>query len=344
MYEPYVRLAARLNALVGGSGPRKSLFVTTGAEAVENAVKIARAYTNRPGVVAFTGGFHGRTLLAMSLTGLTHAYKQNFGPSAPEIYRAPYPYEYRGWTADRAIGALEELFKTQIASNRIAAIIIEPELGDGGFVPAPASFMRELRRITERHGIILIVDEIQTGFGRTGHLFGFRHSDIEPDLVVVAKSLAGGLPLSGVVGHAHIMDSAEPGGLGGTYAGNPLACAAALAVLDIVEEEELVERARDLGTRLRSGLESLRRRFASIGDVRGLGAMLAIELVRDRETREPDPGLTARLLERTREHGVLLLKCGIFGNVVRVLMPLIAQEEDVNRCIEVLGLAFEEAA
>ena len=241
MYEPYVRLAERLCELIGAGRPTKAFFATTGVEATENAVKIARAATKRSAIVAFDGGFHGRTLMGMTLTGISTPYKQSFGPFAPEVYHAPYPYEYRGWTTERAIADLRRLFATEVAPERIAAFVIEPQLGDGGFVPAPADYLRALRTIADTYGIVLVCDEVQTGFGRTGRMFAYEHAGIEPDLVVVAKSLAGGLPLSGVVGHAELMDAPEPGGLGGTYAGHPLACAAALAVLDLFEEEGLLE-------------------------------------------------------------------------------------------------------
>ena len=287
MYEPYVRLAERLSLLIGRGRPTKAVFATTGAEAVENAVKIARAATGRAAVVTFDGAFHGRTLLAMTLTGMSEPYKQNFGPFAPEIYRSPYPYEYRGWTADRALASLRELFATRVSADRVAAILIEPQLGDGGFVPAPAAFLRGLREICDQHRIVLICDEIQTGFGRTGRMFAYEHAGMSPDLVTLAKGLADGFPVSAVVGAAHLMDAPEPGGLGGTYAGNPIACAAALAVLDIFEHEHILERAEALGAVLRDGLNDLANTYSQIGDVRGLGAMVGCELVKDRTAREP---------------------------------------------------------
>ena len=253
MYEPYVELAARLSALVGSADTHKAVLFTTGAEAIENAVKIARAHTRRSGVIAFSGGFHGRSLLALTMTASSPAYRQNFGPFAADVYHAPYPDEYRGWTTARAIEALEELFSTEVMPEQIAAVVIEPELGEGGFIPAPAPFMQQLRAITRRHGIVLVADEVQSGFGRTGRMFGYQHAGIEPDLVVMAKSLAAGLPLSAVAGTAAIMDAPLPGGLGGTYGGNPLACASALAVLDIFDAEGLVARAAAIGEEIRAG-------------------------------------------------------------------------------------------
>ncbi|HEY6378506.1 MAG TPA: 4-aminobutyrate--2-oxoglutarate transaminase [Candidatus Dormibacteraeota bacterium] len=340
MYEDYIRLAERLNALVPGEGARKTLLLTTGAEAVENAVKIARSATGRPAVIAFTGSFHGRTLLAMTLTGKISPYRQDFGPFAPEVYHAPYPYEYRGWTTERALAAFDELLETQVAPDHVAAVIIEPVLGEGGFVPAPPEYLRELRRRTSAHGILLIADEIQTGFGRTGRMLAIEHSGVVPDLVVLAKSLAGGLPLAAVVGRADVMDAPSPGGLGGTYAGNPLACAAANAVLDRFEQGDLMERAARLGARLTEGFAALQARHPAVGDVRGLGPMVAMELVRDRQTREPDAALTGRVLESAREQGLLLVRAGLHGNVVRALAPLTIDESEVARALEILDAAL----
>ena len=274
MYEPYVRLAERLNRLVPGPSRKKTLLVTTGAEATENAVKIARAYTGRPAVVSFHHGYHGRTLLALSMTGKNDPYKLRFGPFCSEIYQTPFPYEHRGWTTERALRSLDDLFEAQVSPDRVAAIIIEPVLGEGGFVPAPPAFMVALREIATRHGIALVCDEIQSGFGRTGKMFAFEHSGIEPDLVAIAKSVASGLPLAAVVGKAEMIDAVTPGGLGGTYGGNPLACAAALATLDVFEEEGLVEHARVIGARIDRALRDMKRRHPKIADVRGLGAML----------------------------------------------------------------------
>jgi 4-aminobutyrate aminotransferase/(S)-3-amino-2-methylpropionate transaminase len=344
---PYVALAARLNRLVGAAvpwgTPTKSLFLTTGAEAVENAVKIARAHTGRPGIVAFRGGFHGRTLLGVSLTGFAQPYRQNFGPFAPEIFHSPYPDVYRGVSAEAALAALDELFATEIAPDRVAAILVEAVQGDGGFIPAPPAFMQGLRALTERHGIVLIVDEIQTGFGRTGRMFGFEHSGIAPDLVTVAKSLAGGFPLSGVVGRAAIMDAPAPGGLGGTYGGNAVACAAALAVLDAFEHEDLVARGVAIGAQLRAGLLDLQQRYPAIGDVRGLGPMLAMELVADRRTKAPDADAAQRVMDEARTRGLLFIKCGVHRNVVRFLAPLVAAADDVRAALEILDAALRAA-
>lgn len=338
-YDQYIDLAAKLNTLVGGPEHYKSVFLTTGAEAVENAIKIARGYTNRPGVIAFRGGFHGRTLMGMTLTGMSQPYRQNFGPYAPDIYHTPYPNEYRGVTTEKALAALQEVFDTQIAADRVAAIIIEPVQGDGGFIAAPAEFMRALRKKTEEQGIVLICDEIQTGFGRTGKMFGFEHSGIQPDLVTVAKSLAGGLPISGVVGRAAIMDAPQPGGLGGTYGGNPLGCAAALEVIKIFESENLTERSRAIGVQLLGGFKALEGRFKGIGHVRAIGAMAAVEFVSDRDSKEPDAALAQRVIDAAREQGLLVIKCGVYRNVVRFICPLVISEQDVA---EALGM-FERA-
>ena len=332
-------LAARLNALVGGPA-RKTLLVTTGVEATENAVKIARGYTNRPGIIAFTGAFHGRTLLGLTMTASNPGYRQNFGPFASDVYHAPFPYEYRGWTTARALGDLDELFATRVTPDRVAAIIIEPQLGEGGFIPAPPDFLRALRALTLRHGIVLIADEIQSGFGRTGRMFAYEHVGIEPDLVAMAKSLGGGLPLAAVVGTAEIMDAPAPGGLGGTYGGNPLACAAALAVLDIFESEDLVAKGARIGDDLRAGLLRLQQRVPAIGDVRGLGAMLAIELVTDRATKAPDAALAQRVVDRARERGLIVLKCGPHKNIVRFLPPLVAASADIAQALGVLSDVF----
>jgi 4-aminobutyrate aminotransferase/(S)-3-amino-2-methylpropionate transaminase len=343
MYEPYVELVSKLCALVGGPGTHKGVLFTTGAEGIENAVKIARAYTGRSAVVAFSGGFHGRSLLALTMTASSPAYRQNFGPFAADVYHAPYPDEYRGWTADAAIGALEQLFGTEVMPDHVAAIVIEPELGEGGFVPAPVAFMQRLRAITERHGIVLVADEVQSGFGRTGKMFGYQHAAIQPDLVVMAKSLAAGLPLSAVVGKAAIMDAPLPGGLGGTYGGNPLACASALAVLDIFENEDLVARAAAIGDQIRAALLRLQKRLPQIGDVRGLGAMMAIELVAGASTKDPDADAAQRVIDGARDRGLLLLKCGPHKNVVRLLPPLTASVDEVASAMVMLEQAVEAA-
>ena len=341
MYEPYVELAARLCALVGDA--HKAVLFTTGAEGIENAVKIARAYTKRSAVVAFSGGFHGRTLLALTMTASSPAYRQNFGPFAPDVYHAPFPDEYHGWTTGKAIDALEHLFSTEITPDQVAAVVIEPELGEGGFIPAPAAFMQRLRALTERHGIVFVADEVQSGFGRTGKMFGYQHAAIEPDLVVMAKSLAAGLPLSAVVGKAAIMDAPLAGGLGGTYGGNPLACASALAVLDVFDAEGLVARAAAIGDQIRGALLRLQARVPQIGDVRGLGSMLAMELVTDPGTKEPDADLTQRVIAKARDRGLLLLTCGPHKNVVRLLPPLTASPEEITSGVAMLEAAVLDA-
>jgi 4-aminobutyrate aminotransferase / (S)-3-amino-2-methylpropionate transaminase / 5-aminovalerate transaminase len=342
-YDQYVRLAARLSELVAPGEGYKSVFLTTGAEAVENAIKIARGFTNRPGVIAFRGGFHGRTLLGMTLTGMSAPYKQNFGPFAPDVYHAPYPNAYHGVSSQDALAALQQIFSTQIAADRVAAIIIEPVQGDGGFLAAPPEFMRALRELTQTLGIVLIVDEIQTGFGRTGEMFGFQHSGIQPDLITVAKSLAGGLPLSGVVGRADIMDAPQPGGLGGTYGGNPLACAAANAVLDIFEQENLLERSRKIGAQLRDRLAALREQHKEMGEIRQIGAMCAVEFVTDQRTRAPDAALVQRILDAARDEGLLLIKCGVERNVVRFLAPLTTSDQDVSDALDMFERAVDAA-
>ncbi len=340
-YEPYIDLAEKLNTLVGDG--YKSVFFTSGAEAVENAVKIARGHTNRPAVIAFRGGFHGRTLLGVSLTGMSQPYKQNFGPFAPEIFHVPFPNAYHGVTTADALAALDEVFATDVMPDRVAAILIEPVQGDGGFLPAPKDFMVALREITKKHGIVLIVDEIQTGFGRTGKMFAFQHSGIDPDLVTVAKSLAGGLPLSGVVGKAAIMEAPLPGGLGGTYGGNGLACAAALAVLEAFEKEDLIARGEKLAARLADGLNRLQQKHAFIGEVRGLGFMLAIEIVTDRASKGPDANRAQRIVEEARKGGLLIIKCGVHRNAIRFLAPLVATEAQIDEALKILGDALERA-
>jgi 4-aminobutyrate aminotransferase/(S)-3-amino-2-methylpropionate transaminase len=344
MYESYLRLAERLCAVAPGAGEKKAIFFSTGAEAVENAVKIARAATGRPAIISFTGGFHGRTLLALSLTGTVNPYKQNFGPYASEIYQTPFPYAYRGWTTEAALAQLDDLFASLVAPERVAAIIIEPVLGEGGFVPAPLDFMRALRQLTERHGILLIADEIQTGFGRTGKFFAIEHSGVTPDLVTVAKSLAAGFPLSAVVGRAEVMDAPAPGGLGGTYAGNPVACAAGLAVMDVMRDEHLPERAARIGSVIEERMRTWAAEHELVGDVRVMGAMAGIELVRDRKTKTPADTETARILILARERGLLLLRSGMHHNVIRTLMPLTIPDEQLMEGLDILGSALAEVA
>jgi 4-aminobutyrate aminotransferase/(S)-3-amino-2-methylpropionate transaminase len=344
MYEAYLRLAERLNQLAPGDDPKKTIFLTTGVEAVENAIKIARASTQRPAIISFTHSFHGRSLLGMSLTGKASAYKQNFGPFAPEVYHAPYPYAYRGWSSERSLEALQELFQTGVTADQVAAIIIEPELGEGGFVAAPVEFLRELRRITQEHGILLIADEIQCGFGRTGKMFAIEHSGVIPDLITVAKSLAGGLPLSGVIGTAAIMDAPAAGGLGGTFAGNPLACAAGLAVLDVFKEEHILSRSEQLGAQFRARFLALQQEIPAIGDVRGLGMMIALEFVQDAQTKEPAPAVVDRIIVEAREKGILLLKAGLYGNVLRILVPLVIDDPLVEQSLDTLSEVIRSVA
>ncbi|UKJ74773.1 4-aminobutyrate--2-oxoglutarate transaminase [Azospirillum brasilense] len=343
-YESFVTLAERLNALVPGSTPKKTAFFTTGAEAVENAVKIARAHTGRPGVIAFSGAFHGRTLLAMALTGKVVPYKVGFGPFPAEVYHAPFPNAYRGVSVKDSLTALEQLFKSDVDATRVAAIIVEPVQGEGGFNIAPPEFLQALRNICDDNGILLIIDEIQTGFARTGKMFAIEHSGVEPDLMTMAKSLAGGFPLSAVTGKAEIMDAPIPGGIGGTYAGSPLATTAALAVLDVIEEEKLIQRSNDLGERIAGRFRSMAQRntLSVIGDVRNLGGMIAMELVKDRGTKEPAPELTKALVAKAAEKGLVLLSCGTYGNVIRILVPLTASDALVDEGLDIIERSLEE--
>jgi len=336
-YESYLRLAERLCEVAPIAGARKAIFFSTGAEAIENAVKIARAATGRPAVISFRGGFHGRTLLALSLTGSVQPYKQAFGPYATEVYQTPFPYAYRGWTTEAAIADLENLLESEVSPKRVAAIVIEPVLGEGGFVPAPLDFMRKLRELCDRHGILLIVDEIQTGFGRTGKFFAIEHSGVQPDLITVAKSLAAGFPLSGVIGRAEVMDAPDPGGLGGTYGGNPVACAAGLAVMDIMRDEKLPQRAARIGSVVEERMQSWAQDHELIGDVRVVGAMAGMELVRERKTKEAADKETAKVLATAREKGLIILRCGMHHNVVRTLMPLTIPDDQLEQGLDILG-------
>ena len=338
-YEVYVRLAERLVAASPFSGPAKAAFFNAGTEAVENAVKFARLYTGRPAVIAFEGAFHGRTLMSMTLTSKTHPYKTGLGPFAPEVYRVPFANAYRGPSTAEALAALERAFTTQVAPQQVAAIVIEPVQGEGGFVPAPVDFLQGIRRICDEHGIVLVLDEVQTGFARTGKLFATEWYGIEPDLMTVAKSIAAGLPLSGVIGKAEIMDAPHDSAVGGTYVGNPVAQAAALAVLDVIEEEGLVERSAEIGDRIRQRMLAWQERHPRIGDVRGLGAMLAIELVRDPATKEPAPELAVRVIDEALSRGLLLLKAGVYGNCIRVLVPLVIDDAQLDEAL----LVWEEA-
>lgn len=329
-YEPYLRVAEELNRRAPGASPKKTLLLSTGAEATENAVKIAREYTRRPAVIAFTHGYHGRTLLALTMTGKNAPYKQHFGPFCSEIYHAPFPSQRHGVTTRDALAALDEVFEGVVASDRVAAIIIEPVLGEGGFVPAPPEFLHRLREISTQRGIVLIADEIQTGFGRTGRFFACEHYGLEPDLMTVAKTLGGGLPLAAVVGKAAIMDAPEPGGLGGTFAGNPVACAAALAIFEIIDERFL-ERARAIGARIETALRALQSQFEEIVDVRGLGAMMAMELSSGAEA----------IVEAARGRGLLLLLAGK-RDVIRILVPLIVSDDELDEGLAILASATAE--
>ena len=339
-YETYIRLAERLCELAPISDARAAFF-NAGTEAVENAVKFARSHTGRPAVIGFEGGFHGRTLLSLSLTSKTHPYKAGLGPFAPEVYRVPFPNDYRGPDWKTALAALERALVTQVAAETVAAIVIEPVQGEGGFVVAPREFMDGVRRICDEHGIVMVVDEVQTGFGRTGKLFAIEHYGIEPDLITVAKSIAMGLPLSGVIGKAEIMNAPGDSAIGGTYVGNPVAQAAAHAVLDVIEEEDLCARATVLGDTMRERMEGWKERFPQIGDVRGLGAMLAIELVRDLGTQEPDADTATAIVEEAVRNGLLLLKSGIYSNCIRVLAPLTLTDAELDEALGVWEQALE---
>ncbi len=341
-YESYVSLAEKVAQRAPGSFAKKAAFFTTGAEAVENAVKIARAHTGRPGVIAFAGGFHGRTLMGMALTGKVAPYKLAFGPFPADVYHAPYPNPVHGISTADSLKHIEMLFKADIDPKRVAAIIFEPVQGEGGFYQAPADFVRGLRKICDTHGILLIADEVQTGFARTGKLFAMEHYDVTPDLMTIAKSLAGGMPLSGVVGRAEVMDAAAPGGLGGTYAGNPLAVASAHAVLEIIEEEKLCERATKLGDKLKARLDAMKADVPQIADVRGPGAMNAVEFCKP-GTSEADADFTKRVQTAALNRGLLLLVCGVYSNVVRFLFPLTIQDAVFDEALAILEESIKEA-
>ncbi len=343
-YEGYVALCERLNELAPGTTPKKSILFSTGAEAVENAIKIARYHTKRSGVIAFNGAFHGRTLATMTLTGKVAPYKAGFGAMLPDVFHVPFPCSYHGITAQHSLAAIEQLFKSDIEPGRVAAIIIEPVQGEGGFYIAPPEFLRGLRALCDTHGIVLVADEIQSGFARTGRMFAFEHAGVEPDLMTVAKSIAGGVPLSGVVGKATIMDAPPPGGLGGTYAGSPLACAAAHAVLDVIAEEQLVERARVLGSQIMTRLKTLQSKWPAIGEVRGLGSMVAIELVKNRRADQPDPELTRALVQAAGARGLLILSCGVYANVIRLLAPLTISDALLNEGMDLLDATFADVS
>jgi 4-aminobutyrate aminotransferase / (S)-3-amino-2-methylpropionate transaminase / 5-aminovalerate transaminase len=338
-YEPYVELAERLLERAPFTVPAKAAFFNAGTEAVENAVKFARLATGRPAVIAFEGAFHGRTLLSMTLTSRPHPYKLGMGPLAPEVYRAPFPNAYRGPDVETALAELMAMFTTHVAAQQVAAIIVEPVQGEGGFLPAPPEFLRGLRALCDEHGICLIADEVQTGFARTGKLFAIEHAGVEPDLITLAKSIAGGLPLSGVLGKADILDAAHEGAVGGTFVGNPVAQAAALAVLDVIEDEGLCERSLQLGETMRARMLAWQERFPAIGDVRGLGSMLALELVADRATKAPAPQLAQAAIDAAMQRGLLLLKAGVHGNAIRVLCPLVLTDAQLDEALA----AWEDA-
>ena len=341
-YEGYVAVCERLNALAPGTTPKKSILFSTGAEAIENALKIARYHTKRSGVIAFQGAFHGRTIATMSLTGKVAPYKAGFGALLPDVFHVPFPCAYHGVSPQQSIAAIEQLFKSDIEPGRVAAIIIEPVQGEGGFYIAPPEFLRSLRTLCDTHGIVLIADEIQSGFARTGRMFALEHAGIEADLMTVAKSIAGGVPLSGVVGKAAIMDAPPAGGLGGTFAGSPLACAAALAVLDVIEQEELCDRARVLGTHIMTRLKAMQVKSPAIGEVRGLGSMIAMELVKNRRADQPDAELTRALVQAAAARGLVILSCGVYGNVIRLLAPLTISEALLNEGLDVLEAALAD--
>jgi 4-aminobutyrate aminotransferase/(S)-3-amino-2-methylpropionate transaminase len=340
-YETYVTLAERLLALAPIPAPAKAAFFNAGTEAIENAIKFARSYTKRQAVIAFEGAFHGRTLLAMTMTSKTHPYKAGLGPFAPEVYRVPFPNAYRGPSAAEALAALERAFVTLVAPENVAAVVIEPVQGEGGFVVAPPEFLRGVRRLCDEHGIVMVVDEVQTGFGRTGRMFAIEHYDIEPDLITVAKSIAAGLPLSGVLGRAEIMDAPPDSAIGGTYVGNPVAQAAALAVLDVFEDEGLVARSAEIGDAIRTRMETWQERLPQVGDVRGLGSMLAIEIVSDPGAKTPAADLATAVVEAAAEQGLLLLKSGIYANCIRVLVPLVIADAELDEALEVWEQALE---
>jgi 4-aminobutyrate aminotransferase/(S)-3-amino-2-methylpropionate transaminase len=341
-YEPYVELAERINAKAPGDFAKKTLFLTTGAEAVENAVKIARAHTGRSGVIAFGGGYHGRTLLTLGLTGKVVPYKTGFGPFPAEVFHARFPNALHGVSVDDAIESIEHIFKNDIEASRVAAMIVEPVQGEGGFNVAPPEFLQRVRALCDQHGIVMIADEVQTGAGRTGTWFAVEQSGVAPDLITMAKSMAGGFPISAVVGRAEIMDAPAPGGLGGTYAGSPLACAAALAVLEVFDEENLLQRSRDVGQRITTRLQALAKDHECIAEVRGLGAMVAMELCKNGDPHQPDADLTKALAIEAMNRGLIILTCGTYGNVVRILVPLTASDTVIDEGLNMLADALNQ--
>lgn len=343
-YEPYVELAERINALAPGNFAKKTMFLTTGAEAVENAIKIARSYTKRSAVIAFTSGYHGRTLLTLGLTGKVAPYKTGFGPFPAEIFHAQFPNAAHGVSVDESIASVESILKNDVEANRVAAIIVEPVQGEGGFNVAPTEFLQRLRALCDQHGILLIADEIQTGAGRTGTWFAMEHSGVAPDMITMAKSMAGGYPISGVVGRAEVMDAPAAGGLGGTYAGSPMACAAALAVLDVFAKENLLERSRQLGAHMMSRLKTMATKDKRICDVRGLGSMVAIELCKDGDPHQPSAELAKALASEATQRGLILLTCGTYGNVVRILVPLTASDAIVDEGLTIIEACLASMA
>ncbi|MDO5647718.1 4-aminobutyrate--2-oxoglutarate transaminase [Paracoccus sp. (in: a-proteobacteria)] len=338
-YENYVALAERLNDLVPGDFDKKTIFATTGAEAVENAIKIARYYTGRPGVVSFAGGFHGRTFMGMALTGKVAPYKAGFGPMMPDVWHLPFPNPLHGVTAEDALKALHQLFKADLEPARIAAIIVEPVQGEGGFYEVPTAFMAELRGLCDKHGMLLIADEVQTGFARTGKLFAMEHHGVVADIVTMAKGLGGGLPISAVTGRAEVMDAPHPGGLGGTYAGNPLGVAAAHAVLDIIADEDLCNRATQLGQRLKQRLAAARENVPEIADIRGPGFMNAVEFNLP-DTDTPAPDFANRVRQEALDRGLILLTCGVYGNVIRFLAPLTIPDDVFAEALDILDASL----
>ncbi len=336
-YEPYVELAEKLNARAPGDFAKKTLFLTTGAEAVENAIKIARSHTGRSGVIAFTGGYHGRTHYTLGLTGKVAPYKLGFGPFPGEIFHAAFPNALHGVSVDDAMDSVQAIFKNDIEASRVAAIIIEPVQGEGGFNVAPTELLQRLRALCDQHGILLIADEVQTGAGRTGTWLAVEHSGVAPDLITMAKSMAGGFPLSAVIGRAEVMDAPAPGGLGGTYAGSPLACAAALAVMEVFDEQQLLQRSQALGERITASLKATARKHRCIADVRGLGAMVAIELCKNGDPHQPDADLTKAVAVEAAKRGLVILTCGTYGNVVRILVPLTASDALIDEGLAILA-------
>ncbi|GHU22847.1 4-aminobutyrate transaminase [Betaproteobacteria bacterium] len=343
-YEIYVTLAERLKKLAPGDAPKKTFFMNTGAEAVENAVKAARAFTGRTGVIAFNGAFHGRTLLTLALTGKVAPYKTGYGPFPGEVYHAPYPSAVHDISIDDAINGIEKIFKNDIEASRVAAIIVEPVQGEGGYIPAPAEFLKRLRVLADKHGIVLIADEIQSGVARTGKFFAIEHSGVVPDIITMAKGLGGGTPISAIVGRADIMDASVPGGLGGTYGGNPLACAAALAVLDIVEEENLCQRSANIGERMRGFFNDLSTKLPFIGDVRGLGAMTAVEFFTAGDKTKPSADIANALKDEAVKRGLFLLNCGVNGNVLRLMTPLTISDAVLEEGLGIIGSILSDLA